>query len=199
NIMSDTENKIKNATIDLLLKEGNFGFTMYDVAERSKANRTVIHYYFRSRDNLQAIVTKEILSTLVQPRYETLTCDDDLKSKILKFLEESDKICTLYPYIDVFLMVRHNVSQDLQKFFQDMLVSFKDLISEVQEAIDRKEIKYPDAQMFLSDLFSLSSFSYIFGNFFCTLDIPLRPKSIFNDGKGKNVRILDILFGRNYN
>jgi len=194
--MSDTENKIKKATIDLLLKEGNFGFTMYDVAERSKANRTVIHYYFRSRDNLQAIVTKEILTTLVQPRYETLICKDDLKSKVLNFLEESDRICELYPYIDVFMMVRHSVSLDLQKFFQDILESFKDLLSEVQEAIDSKEIKYPDAQVFLSDLFSLSSFSYIFNNFFSTLKIPLHTKSIFDDCKNKNRRILDILFER---
>ncbi len=195
--MSDTENKIKVATVDLLLKEGNFGFTLYDVAERSKANRTVIHYYFRSRDNLQAIVTKEILSTLVQPRYETLICQDDLKSKILNFLEESDKICRLYPYIDVFLMVRLKVSHDLQKYFQDVLESFKDLISEVQEAIDRKEINYPDAQVFLSDLFSLSSFSYIFSNFFRSLDLPVHRKSIFDDCKNKNGRILDILFGMN--
>ncbi|MGD1318546.1 TetR/AcrR family transcriptional regulator [Chryseobacterium sp. 2R14A] len=195
--MSDTENKIKAATVDLLLKEGNFGFTLYDVAERSKANRTVIHYYFRSRDNLQAIVTKEILNTLVQPRYETLVCQDDLKSKILNFLEESDKICRLYPYIDVFLMVRLKVSHDLQKYFQDMLESFKDLISEVQEAIDRKEINYPDAQVFLSDLFSLSSFSYIFSNFFRNLDLPVHRKSIFDDCRNKNGRILDILFGRN--
>lgn len=195
--MSDTENKIKAATVDLLLKEGNFGFTLYDVAEKSKANRTVIHYYFRSRDNLQAIVTKEILNTLVQPRYETLICQDDLKSKILNFLEESDKICRLYPYIDVFLMVRLKVSQDLQKYFQDVLESFKDLISEVQEAIDRKEINYPDAQVFLSDLFSLSSFSYIFSNFFRSLDLPVHRKSIFDDSKTKNGRILDILFGRN--
>jgi len=195
--MSDTENKIKAATVDLLLKEGNFGFTLYDVAERSKTNRTVIHYYFRSRDNLQAIVTKEILNTLVQPRYETLICEDDLKSKILNFLEESDKICRLYPYIDVFLMVRLKVSHDLQKYFQDMLESFKDLISEVQEAIDRKEINYPDAQVFLSDLFSLSSFSYIFSNFFRSLDLPVHRKSIFDNCKTKNGRILDILFGRN--
>lgn len=196
--MSDTENKIKAATVDLLLKEGNFGFTLYDVAEKSRANRTVIHYYFRSRDNLQAIVTKEILNTLVQPRYETLICQDDLKSKILNFLEESDKICRLYPYIDVFLMVRLKVSHDLQKYFQDVLESFKDLISEVQEAIDRKEINYPDAQVFLSDLFSLSSFSYIFSNFFRSLDLPVHRKSIFDDYKTKNGRILDILFGRNH-
>lgn len=95
--MSDTENKIKAATVDLLLKEGNFGFTLYDVAEKSRANRTVIHYYFRSRDNLQAIVTKEILNTLVQPRYETLICQDDLKSKILNFWKNRTRYAGCIP------------------------------------------------------------------------------------------------------
>ncbi|WP_081411685.1 hypothetical protein [Chryseobacterium gregarium] len=95
------------------------------------------------------------------------------------------------------MIVIHNVSHDLQKFFQDILESFKDLLSEVQEAIDRKEINYPDAQVFLSDLFSLSSFSYIFNNFFSTLKIPLHKKSIFDDCNNKNRRILNILFESN--
>jgi len=192
--MSDTENKIKNATVDLLLKEGNFGFTLYDVAEKSKTSRTVIHYYFRSRDNLLAVVTREILTSLVQPRYETLICKEKLKTKIFNFLEKSDKICEMYPYIDVFLMVRHTTSKDLQAFFDDILESFKDLISEVQDGIDRKEIKYQNAQYFLSDLFALSSFSYIFSNFFCTLDIEPIHQIKFKDCLDKNTRILKILF-----
>lgn len=195
--MSDTENKIKNATVSLLLKEGNFGFTLSDVAEKSKTSRTVIHYYFRSRDNLLAIVTKEILAHLVTPRYNTLMSHHNLKTRIAHFLEESDKICEVYPYIDVFLMVRYSTSEDLQIFFQDILGSFKNLISEVQNFIDCKELNYPDAQLFLSDLFSLSSFSYIFSNFFCFLDIPLQHNSALNDCKNKNGRILDILFNRN--
>lgn len=194
--MSDTENKIRNATVDLLLKEGNFGFTLYDVAERSKANRTVIHYYFRSRDNLLSVVTREILTTLVQPRYKTLTSKDDLKSKILNFLEESDKTCEMYPYIDVFLMVRHTMSKDLQTFFHDILESFKDLILEIQEAIDRKEIKYRNAHYFLSDLLALSSFSYIFSDFFSSMDMPLQQHSISRNCKNKNGKIMDILFNK---
>ncbi|MCW3170725.1 TetR/AcrR family transcriptional regulator [Chryseobacterium sp. 09-1422] len=192
--MSDTENKIKDSTVTILLKDGNFGFTLSDVAEKSKVSRTVIHYYFRSRENLLSVVTKEILSELVKPRYDTLINEDHLTNKILKFLEKSDKICELYPYIDVFLMVRHTTSKDLQNFFDDILLSFKGLMSEVQDAIDRKELEYPNAQYFLSDLFALSSFSYVFSNFFCTLDIPSHHKSSSRDCKNKNGRILDILF-----
>ncbi|MFL9833683.1 TetR/AcrR family transcriptional regulator [Chryseobacterium terrae] len=195
--MSDTENKIKNATVDLLLKEGNFGFTLSDVAEKSRTSRTVIHYYFRSRENLLSVVTKDILSDLVKPRYDTLISKDHLEIKILKFLEKSDNICEIYPYIDVFLMVRYSTSEDLQIFFQDILGSFKNLISEVQNFIDCKELNYPDAQFFLSDLFSLSSFSYIFSNFSCTLGISSEHPSIIHDCKNKNGRILDILFKQN--
>lgn len=194
--MRDTENKIKNATVDLLLKEGNFGFTLYDVAERSKANRTVIHYYFRSRDNLLAVVTREILSDLITPRHDTLVGKENLKTKILNFLEESDKICEMYPYIDVFLMVRHTTSKDLQNFLHHIRSSFDVLISEVQDNIDRKEIHYPNPKIFLSDLFSLSSFSYIFSNFFCTLELDVMHQTITKGCKEKNARIMDILFGQ---
>nr|WP_314492025.1 hypothetical protein [uncultured Chryseobacterium sp.] len=195
--MRDTENKIKNATVDLLLKEGNFGFTLYDVAEKSKANRTVIHYYFRSRDNLLAVVTREILSDLITPRHNTLISKENLKTKILNFLEESDRICEMYPYIDVFLMVRHTTSKDLQIFLQSIRGSFNHLISEVQDGIDRKEINYSDPQRFLSDLFSLSSFSYIFSNFFFTLDINLDYKTISRGCSCKNSRIINFLFDQN--
>ncbi|KQT21007.1 hypothetical protein ASG22_16470 [Chryseobacterium sp. Leaf405] len=192
--MSDTEYKIKNATMDLLLKDGNFGFTLYDVAEKSKVSRTVIHYYFRSRENLLSIVTKEILANLVKPRHDKLLGKENLKTKILRFLEASDKTCEKYPYIDVFLMVRHTTSKDLQTFFDDTLESFKDLMSEVEYGIDRKKIKYKNAQYFLSDLFALSSFSYIFSNFFCTLDIESIHQIKFIDCSDKNTRILKFLF-----
>ncbi|WP_128414236.1 hypothetical protein [Chryseobacterium sp. Leaf394] len=67
-------------------------------------------------------------------------------------------------------------------------------MSEVQNAIDRKELGYPNAQYFLSDLFALSSFSYVFSNFFCTLDRSTHHKSSSRDCKNKNGRILDLLF-----
>lgn len=50
--MIDTETKIKNAATDLLLKDGNFGLSMTDIAEKSEVSRTVINYYFRSKENL---------------------------------------------------------------------------------------------------------------------------------------------------
>lgn len=53
--MTDTEKKIKDVTIELLLKEGKFGVSLQEIAKKSKISRTVIHYYFSSKDRSSSI------------------------------------------------------------------------------------------------------------------------------------------------
>ncbi|WPO84174.1 TetR/AcrR family transcriptional regulator [Chryseobacterium sp. JJR-5R] len=193
--MSDTESAIKNAVIEILLKDGNFGFTLFDVAKKSKVSRTVIHYYFRSRDNLLSVVTNEILVKMVAPRYDLLFASDSLKRKIMLFIEESERVCRSYPYVDIFIMIRYPDSTSLQSFFDRTLTGFHELTAEVQAAIDQKNLRYQEVEHFFADLFSLSSFSYIFLNFY--ENIRSHTGTIVDkEDKNKDCRITNILFSK---
>ena len=47
-----TEEKILKAAIDVFLEKGYDGARMKDIADRAKINKALLHYYFRSKENL---------------------------------------------------------------------------------------------------------------------------------------------------
>jgi len=193
--MTDTEIKIKNATIDLLLKEGNFGMAMQDIAEKSNVSRTVIHYYFRSKENLLKVVSKEIIEKIVIPKYKELLRENSFDNKIERYISDSEKFSKEYPYLDVYVISQHRHNANLQIHFEYIQSAFQSFLSEIQAAINEKKISYTTPLCFLIDLFSLTTFSYMYLSFFDSKTNSLSEKIGDMSLKNRQVRIMAILFG----
>lgn len=163
--MTDTERKIKDTTIELLLKEGKFGVSMQEIAQKSGVSRTVIHYYFRSKEKLLDIVNQEIVENIIIPRYQLLIGSEPLEIKVENFLAESEKNCQIFPYIDVYSLSGITTIESIRKYFITWKDSINRLLEEIKLAIDQKKIIHSDPLQFLVDLFSLSSYSHIYWNF----------------------------------
>ena len=54
-----TQELIKETAMKLFFVEGKFDATTQEIADAAGVNRTLINYYFRSRDNLMNIVFEE--------------------------------------------------------------------------------------------------------------------------------------------
>ena len=55
----DTEELIKETAKRMCFAEGRFHATTQEIADEAKVNRTLINYYFRSRNNLISIIYEE--------------------------------------------------------------------------------------------------------------------------------------------
>ncbi|WP_312076798.1 TetR/AcrR family transcriptional regulator [Chryseobacterium sp.] len=157
--MTDTESIIKQSTIYLVLKEGNFGVSMQDIVARSKVSRSIIHYYFRSREHLFSLLDDFIVQNLLIPRYEILFSLQPLATKVETYLAEFEDNVQLYPYVDVYSLITFSNSDVFQKYFDSIKPNLEILGQEIQTAINEKEIDYTNPVQFLFDLFSLSSYS----------------------------------------
>ncbi|GAA4160827.1 hypothetical protein GCM10022217_25510 [Chryseobacterium ginsenosidimutans] len=190
--MTDTEKKIKDATIELLLKEGRFGVSMQEIAEKSKISRTVIHYYFRSKERLFALVNQEIVEKLVIPRYHKLFDNEHLKIKIENFLTASESSLTNYPYVDIYVMTEFAENEYIRNYFDSVKPSLELLLNQITRAITEKKICHSDPIRFLMDLLALSSYSHICLNFVETNNIlpGVRKENLFME---RNETILKIL------
>lgn len=169
--MTNTEQKIKEITIELLLKEGKFGVSIQEIAQRSKISRTVIHYYFRSKERLFALVNQEIVEKLIIPRYQKLFDNEHLKIKIDNFLIESEKSLKDFPYADVYIMTEFAENEYIRNYFDSVKPSIEYLMNQIKTAISEKKICYSDPKRFLMDLLALSSYSQIYLNFIKTNNI----------------------------
>lgn len=192
--MCNTERNIKNAAIDILLKEGNFDLSMHEIAEKSEVSRTVINYYFRSKENLLSVVNNEIIRNIVIPKYYELFSADLLRSKIDKYICCSEEVSRSYPYLDLYVISQCKTIITFQEYLKTMQKSYNILLSEIQCAIDAGITGYTTPDCFLIDLFSLTNYSFMYIDFFESETNPLTRGNKTNIFTSRKTKILNVLF-----
>ncbi|MGF7141405.1 TetR/AcrR family transcriptional regulator [Roseimarinus sediminis] len=80
-----TEDRIINAARETFLKYGYHGTKLQQVAESAKVNKSVIHYYFRTKEKLYKTILREII-LLIESTDWTDARTRDVNSNVNWFL-----------------------------------------------------------------------------------------------------------------
>lgn len=154
-----TEQKILNAATAIFIREGYAGARMQAIADYAGMNKALLHYYFRSKDQLFQRIFQEKYA-LLMPRLRTALQND------APFLDKMDKIVDAYidlftenPYLPtlIFSTINHH-----PEFLNALPKSEGSLLMEiVNKAVERGEIKpFHPIQLFLS-LVGLCAMPYL--------------------------------------
>ena len=130
-----TEELIKNTAKRLFFGEGKFNATTQEIADAAGVNRTLINYYFRSRDKLFDSVFEDA-QIREQERTESIMFSElPFKAKIEEFIDDSFEIAKEYPYMEIYLVTQFNqgcyfkdqegMDRMLNKFYQEFEVEMK--------------------------------------------------------------------------
>lgn len=152
-----TEVLIKNTAKRLFFGEGKFNATTQEIADAAGVNRTLINYYFRSRDNLFDQVFAAAQEE--EQRRTTVIVFSDLpfREKIAQFIDDSFAMAKQYPYMEIYLVTQFNQGC----YFKDeeqmerMIVKFYE---EVEEEMKKGTIAKSEPVQFLLNMISLISF-----------------------------------------
>jgi len=60
-----TEEKILDASNFIFLQYGYHGTTIQKIAKRAEVGKSMVHYYFRSKDNLYRLAIKNVIDLLL--------------------------------------------------------------------------------------------------------------------------------------
>ena len=82
-----TEQLIKDTAKRIFFSEGKFNATTQDIADAAGVARTVINYYFRSKDALFEQVFKEAMDDMKLRLEEVLLSKLSFKKKIIRFID----------------------------------------------------------------------------------------------------------------
>lgn len=124
-----TQELIKETTKKLFFVKGKFDATTQEIADEAQVNRTLINYYFRSRDNLVQIVFDEAHKVEKEKSEIILRSDLPFKEKIIRFIEGSLQTSLQYPYLETYIVSQINKGNcqkkdveaaDLKKFYKDI-------------------------------------------------------------------------------
>ena len=79
---ADTEARILEAARSVFIRRGTAGARMQEIAAEAGVNQALLHYYFRSKEQLGAAVFSQVASRLFPALLQVLASDASLDAKI---------------------------------------------------------------------------------------------------------------------
>lgn len=159
----NTEETILEAAKRVFFSKGLFGARMQEIANDAGINKSLLHYYYRSKQLLFEAVFKQAFG-LMAPRINTvLNSELELEEKIKSLTHNFISFVIKHPYLPTFVIQELNSNPDFvatlinEKNFPNIAV-FKKQVDELVAAGKIKPIN-PD-QLFINVL-SLTIFPFI--------------------------------------
>ena len=103
-----TEQHIKDTAKKIFFEQGRFNATTQDIAEAAGVARTVINYYFRSKDALFKQVFDEAMAETGAKMDSVLCTEIPFKEKVIAFIDMFTDEISLYPYKESFFISEIN-------------------------------------------------------------------------------------------
>lgn len=154
---SDTEKLIKETAKKVFFKEGRFKATTQEIADAAGVNRTLINYYFRSRDNLFNLVFDDAQQKEHERMEAIVFSDLPLKRKIEMFLDEFFTQAKEYPYLEIYMVTQMNQGS-CYKDPETMNRLLDKMYLEVAIEMDKGNVMRMRPEQFMLNMISLTSF-----------------------------------------
>ena len=151
-----TEYIIKETAKKLFFKEGKFNATTQEIADEAGVNRTLINYYFRSRNNLFKIVFEEAKKIEVSKTESIMDSNLNFKDKISNFIDFSLEMNLEFPYLESYIVSQINQGIPYQReHIKEQTIEF---FKNVEKAMDEGIIDRMEPIQFLLNMISLINF-----------------------------------------
>ncbi len=153
-----TEELIKETAKRMFFAEGKFHATTQEIADEAKVNRTLINYYFRSRNNLIDIIFDEAKMVSYDKSRAILDRESDVKDMIGEFIEDSLTTAIQYPYLETYIVKQMNKKDTCIFERNDMGEVTKFFLNRLEEEMEKGTIEKMEPIQFLLNMISLVNF-----------------------------------------
>lgn len=153
----DTEKLIKNTAKRIFFGEGRFNATTQEIADAAGVNRTLINYYFRSRDKLFETVFEDAQKQEHELMEKIVFSDLPLREKLSQHLDVFFEQAKKYPYLEIYMVTQVNQGCAFkdQETMGPMLDKF---YLEIALEMDKGNIAKMRPEQFALNFISLMSF-----------------------------------------
>ncbi len=158
---TETENRIVEAATLVFVRKGKAGTSMQDIAAEAGINRTLLNYYFRSKDKLFDLVFQQVFSRFLPNLVSVIHANISLEDKIINVIDRYHQILQESPYTAVFVL--HEVSAEPQRLVRSIRQSGIEpglLVAEIERAMEEGKIKKADPKQVLVNLLGLIIFPF---------------------------------------
>ena len=101
---STTEEKIYEAARRIFVLKGMEGARMQEIADEAGMNKALLHYYFRSKENLFEAVFKDIFTKFFSKIKSAFSSDLTVREKLIVFIDNYIDLIAANPYVPQFII-----------------------------------------------------------------------------------------------
>ena len=114
---SDARQRIIEAARRIFLQKGMAGTRMQEIADEAGINKAMLHYYFRSKEQLFKLVFAEAVKEIFPKVEEVLSGDMPIREKLLAFVRAYISQIREHPFVPLFVI--HELSNRPAEFFME--------------------------------------------------------------------------------
>ncbi|HZX74730.1 MAG TPA: TetR/AcrR family transcriptional regulator [Cyclobacteriaceae bacterium] len=168
-----TEKLIKETAKRVFFQKGRLKATTQEIADEAGVNRALIHYYFRSREQMLDMLLDEVIREKKAKMVSILSAPLPFKEKIAQYISYLVDRGISYPYLENFIISEIARSPEKREIIcaRDSVKSSDLIKKELHEEIERGGIAPITPEHFMVNLSSLCNY-------------PLLAKSIFQTVHG---------------
>ena len=109
-LIGQTQSKIFDAATEVFEEKGYTGARMQEIADRAGINKALLHYYFRTKDQLFMAVFHVLLKKMFDKIIYIFMEEATFKEKMRRFLDEHIEFLIRNPRLPLFLLneISHN-------------------------------------------------------------------------------------------
>ncbi len=116
--LENTEERIINAAREVFLRKGMDGARMQEIADEAGINKSLLHYYFRSKGKLFDRVFTETFKSIIELVNNVFATSTSLESFIENFVMGYTSVLIEKPYIPNFVF--HELNRNPQRVVEYM-------------------------------------------------------------------------------
>jgi AcrR family transcriptional regulator len=158
-IEKNTENQILEAAKKVFLEKGMAGARMQEIADAAGINKSLLHYYYRSKDKLFLAVFRFAVLQFLPGIQEMITSDIHFEEKIRRFVHRYIDILLENPFVPMFII--QEIQRDPDRLFNafvDAGIKPDEILRQFKKAVDDDEIRDIDPRDLVVNLLSLCIF-----------------------------------------
>lgn len=156
---SPSETRILEAAKTVFIAKGLDGTSMQQIADEAKINKSLLHYYFRTKEKLFKAVFSYAFQQFVPQIQEILTSDTTIYIKIERIVEEYTNMLMKNKFIPAFVL--HEINRNPDRLFDIMQssgINPKIFVDQFVAEISKGNIRPIDPKHLIVNILSLCIF-----------------------------------------
>lgn len=156
-----TEVKILNVAREVFMRNGYSGTTIQQIADEAGINKSLLHYYYRSKEKLFGQIFAEVFSQFIPELGKIFMTDKSLEEKIRAFVDSYIEGFIRNPLIPIFVMQELSSNpQHLADLIKKSGIDPEMVIKMISESLKNEDLNIQDPRQFMVNMIGLCVFPF---------------------------------------